>query len=97
MKRHGIDFDSTITDDPEYFRELIMLGISRGHSVVIVTARRPTPENKADVEAFLQEHNFPKINVFYTSLASKVAYMKKAGMPVDWWTDDDPLTCALGH
>lgn len=95
--RIGLDFDNTITANPEYFKSLVEMTIEHGVSIVIVTARRDTPENRETVKEFLAEHGFPKITAFYTNLRSKIKYMDEAGLHVDIWIEDDPLTCALGH
>lgn len=94
--RIGLDFDGTITADPALFACFVIFAKSRGHSVVVVTARRDNHENKAEVQDYLESAGFPEITAFFTSHRSKVEFMKEAGMPVDVWIDDDPKTCALG-
>ena len=95
--RIGLDFDNTLTADPTLWAAFVSLAQKLGHSVVIVTARRDNHENRADLTDFLESREFPSIPIFYTNLGSKIAHMKKLGMPVDIWVEDDPLTCALGH
>lgn len=95
--RIGLDFDNTLTADPQLFAGFVNFAKSRGHSVVLVTARRDNHENRATVQDFLESAGFPEITAFYTGLKSKIAFMKQAGLPVDVWIEDDPLTCALGH
>lgn len=95
--RIGLDFDGTLTADPQLFAGIVGLAKARGHSVVLVTARRDNHENRAEVQDFLDSAGFPEILKFFTSHTSKIAYMKTAGFPVDVWIEDDPLTCALGH
>lgn len=95
--RIGLDFDGTLTADPVLFAGFVNFAKSRGHSVVLVTARLDTHENRATIDDFLASADFPEVTTFFTGLQSKIAYMKTAGMPVDVWIEDDPLTCALGH
>lgn len=91
----GIDFDETLTSDPALFRSIIELIRKAGHKVVCVTARRDTDENIAEVEGFLIDNQID-IHVFYTSLRSKVDFMKSRGINVNIWIDDNPKVCALG-
>lgn len=95
--RIGLDFDNTLTADATLWAAFVSLAKKLGHTVVIVTARRDTHENRADLQDFLESREFPDIPIVFTNLRSKVAHMKNAGMPVDIWVEDDPLTCALGH
>lgn len=94
--RIGIDFDNTLTEDAELWLKFIELAESRGHTVVCVTARRPSEENITELEEWMEEHGV-EIPTFFTGLKSKIEYMKGRGMPVDIFIDDDPKACALGH
>ena len=67
-----------------------------GHDVVCVTARRDTEENNEIVDQYMADWRIA-ILVYFTSLKSKVDYMKDRGIDVDIWIDDDPKRCALGH
>jgi hypothetical protein len=92
----AIDFDDTLTEDPELFRVFISLAKKHGHSVVCVTARRDTAENREWIDSWMKDHGID-IYVHYTSLGSKVDHMERIGLKVDIWIDDDPRKCALGH
>lgn len=94
--RIGIDFDETLTKDPVLWSEFIQMSGSRGHDVVCVTARRLTEENAEFLNEWMSENGID-IPIYFTRLSSKVEYMKKLGMDVDIWIDDDPRSCALGH
>jgi hypothetical protein len=91
----GVDFDNTISRAPGLFRSMIQLMKNDGHRVLCVTARRQTDENMADIEGFLVDHCID-IPVFYTSLRSKVDFMKSRGIDVDIWIEDDLKSCLLG-
>jgi uncharacterized HAD superfamily protein len=93
----GIDFDNTLTADADLWRSFIDLAKSRGHKVVIVTARRGTFENVDFIDEWLKENSLPEMPIYFTGLRSKVKHMEELGIKVDIWIEDDPLTCALGH
>jgi hypothetical protein len=92
----AIDFDDTLTADAALWQKFIESSTALGHRVVCVTARRDTDDNNETLNDWMRSHGFD-LRVYYTGLASKVDYMKKRGMNVDIWIDDDPRKCALGH
>jgi len=92
----AIDFDETLTADKDLWGEFIDRCSDFGHRIVCVTARRDTEENREIIGDFLIDANI-EIDVYYTALESKVEFMKKRGLKVDIWIDDDPKTCAMGH
>ena len=91
----AIDFDETLTADAALWRAFIKSAESLGHRVVCVTARRDTDENRDTISEWM-ESNEINLRVYFTSLGSKVDFMKKRGVKVDIWIDDDPRKCALG-
>jgi hypothetical protein len=94
--RIAIDFDDTLTMDAALWRQFVDSCKSLGHQVVCVTARRDTDDNNETLDSWMQSHGLD-LRVYYTGLASKVDHMKKLGLQVDIWIDDDPRKCALGH
>lgn len=92
----AIDFDDTLTADPELWRDFISQAISREHRIVCVTARRDTDYNRETVDSWMAEHEII-LYTYFTSLGSKVDYMEKMGLKVDIWIDDNPRACAMGH
>ena len=92
----AIDFDDTLTADAALWRAFIATSIVLGHRVVCVTARRDTDDNNETIDSWMQSHGI-NLRTYFTGLASKVDHMKKLGLPVDIWIDDDPRKCALGH
>ena len=93
----AIDFDDTLTADPNLWRNFIATSREIGHCVVCVTARRDTDDNRETIESWMHEHGIYPMFTYYTGLASKVDHMAKIGLKVDIWIDDDPRKCALGH
>lgn len=92
----AIDFDSTFTADPLFWCEAIDYGRSRGHKFIMVTCRRDTEENHAIIEEFLAVNEI-EISVIYTNLGSKIEAVKKRGLVIDIWIDDDPKSLVHGH
>lgn len=92
----AIDFDDTLTADAALWREFILASIKLGHRVVCVTARRDTDDNFETINAWMHSHGID-LRTYFTGLSSKVEHMKKLGLKVDIWIDDDPRKCALGH
>jgi 5'(3')-deoxyribonucleotidase len=92
----AIDFDDTLTRDAALWIAFISVAKALGHRCVCVTARRNTAENIESIDEWLKE-NMIDLPVYFTSLGSKVEHMKKLGIKIDIWIDDDPLKCALGH
>ena len=96
MKRIAMDFDETLTAAPLLFKKFVSDVREFGWDIILVTARRDTFENNETVNQFLDEWDID-LPVYFTSLQSKVDYMKQIGVEVDIWIDDDPKRCALGH
>lgn len=85
----ALDYDGTFTADAELWQQFIALAKSRGHRVLIVTCRRDTEENVADVKV-------PGCAVVFTRLASKQRVCAERGIKVDVWVDDDPACVMNG-
>jgi hypothetical protein len=80
----GLDYDGTITADPDMWRMLIPIMHISGHNVYIVTMREP--KDQID-EVFYQLVN---TKVYYTSYRAKRQYMLEKGLHIDIWIDDCP-------
>lgn len=91
----AIDYDDTFTADPGLFSAFVALA-KRNHTVCIVTARRCTDENIEKLNADL-DHWDCQMPIFFTSLQSKTEYMKKIGIDVNIWIDDNPHALLNGH
>jgi hypothetical protein len=70
----ALDYDKTYTADPVLWDDFIKSAQDRGHTVKIVTMRRPD-EIVNDVP----------IEIVYTSRKAKASYVK-----ADIWIDDSP-------
>lgn len=92
----AIDFDDTLTADPELWRNFIESAKKLGHRIVCVTARRDTDDNRETVDSWMHEHGI-ELYTYFTGLASKIDHMAKIGLKVDIWIDDNPRAAALGH
>ena len=94
--RIAIDFDDTFTADPELWAKFIADARERGHSVVMVTARRDTTENEEVIAEWTAKVGV-ELEVIFTSLASKLATAERRGIKFDVWIDDDPKAVVHGH
>lgn len=79
----AIDFDETITEDPDFWSDFINLARRHFHEVTIVTFRRSDGYND-DITNYANDHN---INVVYTAGVQKANVFK-----ADVWIDDSPVT-----
>lgn len=82
----ALDYDDCYTKDAQFWDEVISLAKSRGHTIIIVTCRRDTLENREDIQV---PHT-----VLFTNLAPKLGYLERMGIRFDVWVDDDPA-CIL--
>lgn len=91
MKTIALDYDGTYTADPDMWNRVIELFKSYGWRVLVVTARRDTEENVAEVQV-------PGCSVVFTRLSPKEWFMREnRGINVDIWIDDDPNVIINGH
>jgi len=79
----AIDFDRTITTDPELWMSFANAARQRGHEVTIVTSRSP------DLPCFAGECGFPIIYCSFTA--------KRKHYQADIWIDDDPVHIDRDH
>ena len=82
----GLDFDNTITADPNFWAQFVLLARSNQHRVTIVTNREGPND---DVEAFAKRVG---IDVIYAGDEYKAAAAYAAGKHVQVWIDDTPTT-----
>jgi len=92
----AIDFDDTLTADASLWRCFIQNAEKLGHRCICITARRRTDDNVKSIDDWMISHGI-NIPVYFTALASKIEYARKAELNVDIWIDDDPARCAIGH
>ncbi|MFO0940119.1 MAG: hypothetical protein U0930_05065 [Pirellulales bacterium] len=92
----GLDYDDTFTADFVLWAGFIRQAILLGHRVLMVTARRETEENVDQINSHLDQYQC-QIPIYFTSLRSKIDYMKERGINVDIWIENDPVTLVRGH
>lgn len=82
----AVDFDETISDNPIAWLSVMKTLELAGYHVIVVTWRKPDswPE---DLQ-FLVDKGYA---IYYTSLHAKNEYMKKLGIDVHIWIDDNPF------
>lgn len=85
----GLDYDMTITLDPELWREWVELLRAKGHVLVIVTGRVAQPPFCDPVEEFARSFN-PPVPIVFAGLMWKKQAALAQGFKVDVWIDDLP-------
>ena len=82
----AVDFDETISDNPEAWLRVMKTLEIVGYQVVVCTWRSPStyPE---DLQ-FLVDKGY---KIYYTSFTAKQEYMKRLGIEVAIWIDDNPF------
>lgn len=91
--RIAIDYDDTYTLNPKMWDQAINLFMLNGFSVIMVTARRDTEENREELEKASQG----RWRCYFTNLGSKTDFIRRRGMKVDVWIDDDPESLVHGR
>ncbi len=90
-KHVAIDWDNTISADPDYFRQLILKLQKAGYSPFVCTLRAPDKDNITEMVAVLEEAEIP---IYLTDGKPKRKYLKKLGLKVHLWIDDFyPAVC----
>ena len=87
----GIDFDKTITADPEFFRDLIELIRDHGHRAVIVTGRSDEFPWSHEVRVWVQEYFADtRLPIVFAAAKWKRQAALEEGYVIDIWMDDFP-------
>lgn len=82
----ALDFDDTLTADPEFWWTFAALAEAHGHRVVIVTYRLKSGEFAPEVDRVVQG----RLPVVWTERQPKRPAADAAGYEVDIWIDDMP-------
>ena len=82
----GLDFDDTFTADPDFWTKFIELAISFGHTVICISGRRETFDNRRELESALPDG----IKVLLSYDQPKADHAREKGYIVDIWIDDKP-------
>lgn len=87
----GLDYDGTITSDPEGFYAFAKMMRARGHEVYIVTMRYPS-----ECTHIPQEWTTVVNAICPTSRQPKKEHMLSKGIKIDVWIDDEPRAIYQG-
>ncbi len=83
----GLDYDETITEDPEIWGKIIALFLASNHAVYIVSIRSEKDTTNHEVLDFAEKHHCP---AFFTNGNQKKTFMLKKGIAISVWIDDAP-------
>ncbi len=87
----ALDFDGTYDLDPPLWDRFIANAREFGHTVIVVTSRRDTPENREIVQV-------PHCTVIFTGLVAKRWYCEThRGCKFDVWIDNLPESITQGY
>jgi hypothetical protein len=81
----AIDFDSTITEDPNFYRELIITYQQQGWHPVICTLREDSLIHREEI---LTKLGYNNIQIYFTDGEYKQAYLQCQQLDVCLWIDD---------
>lgn len=79
----ALDYDGTVTADPDLWIDFLKRASARNHRVAIVTMRSPDEPVDNPLVALAWR-------VIYTSRQAKQAFVHSRGIRVDIWIDDQP-------
>ena len=89
----SIDFDRTFAADPALMGDFAQKAKADGNSVVMITRRADTPEDREFIEQTLGQYAEAFDAVILAGPdTQKEAAAKQAGISVDIWIDDSPQT-----
>lgn len=89
----AVDYDKTISADPEFFDDFFHLARRHGHKCYVVTMR--SKELDWDDE-FLRINFDHEIETVFCDGLPKRKYCEEQGLNFDWWFDDWPEGIHLG-
>ncbi len=82
----GIDYDGTLSRDPEFFRLVVRAGLAAGHRFVLVTGRSDTGVWGTEVRRAVGD----LMPIVFAADGWKREAAFAAGYKVDVWVDDHP-------
>jgi hypothetical protein len=87
----ALDFDRTFTGDVEFWRFFVHMAAMRGHKVLCVTGRTPTPTGRAELMNVFGEQTLKLLtDLIFCDHSPKRKRTLELGYKVDIWIDDMP-------
>ena len=87
----ALDFDRTFTSDVEFWRFFVRMAVKRGHEVLCVTGRSPTPTGRLELLTVMGEPTLKLLkDLIFCDHAPKRMRTLAQGYHVDIWIDDLP-------
>lgn len=86
----GVDYDKTISADPDLFREIIQRVLAAGHAAVVVTGRSDEAPWADEVRRGVAALRIPGLPVVFAGPMWKREAALAHGYAVDIWFDDSP-------
>jgi len=85
----GLDFDSTVTTNPQMWADIVKIFKTCGCKVYIVTYRDTVSWDNKDIYEFSGMCEIDQ--VIFTACKAKKPYCLNKGIIIDIWIDDNPL------
>lgn len=85
----ALDYDGTFTAAPSIFAKFVLECQKAGHTVLCVTARRDSEENREHMKAIFNHFGID-IRIEFCNLKSKFETMAERGINISIWLDDSP-------
>ena len=82
----ALDYDDTITADPNGFKAIVRCFQSLGHKVTIVTLR-DSSESTDLIREFLEKYD---VETIFCAGQSKERIVRELGLHMNIWVDDNP-------
>ena len=87
----ALDFDRTFTSDVEFWRFFVLMAVTRGHEVLCVTGRTPTPQGRMELVTVMGEQTLKLLkDLIFCDHSPKRQRTRDLGYLVDIWIDDLP-------
>ena len=83
----GLDWDGTVTTDPNTWVKVVQTLNAAGFRVHIVTMRF---QSEVDRDPMMQRFRMFVVDIFATGRQAKEAFMEAKNIPIHIWIDDNP-------
>lgn len=88
----GLDFERTVTADPNLWKCFIVGAVRVGHKVLLITTSRNSQKLQREIDGALGNVKQQLIAILYTGGNPKRQFALLYGHRVDVWIDDIPET-----